>query len=93
MTETIMTFHPSILPESADPIGSTRYECYIMHTRTQSEMDSVKCYDDIAEHELFLVDEYSPEFKDEYAVDIFLGTVLKESNGIYSWWRNIVGSG
>lgn len=30
-----MLIHPSELPESADPIGSTRHQCTICHIKTQ----------------------------------------------------------
>jgi hypothetical protein len=92
MTEDkVMMFHPSLLPVTADPIGSKRYKCCILHFKNRVSNKTkynVKCYDDIFNKGIFLVDEYSPEFND--TVDVFEGTVLIEQNGIYSWWRNIL---
>lgn len=92
MTETTMTFHPSLLPETADPMNSTRYQCCILHYKTPISKDEeahTKCYDDIADKGIFLVDEYSSKFESQM-LDVFQGTVLIEENGVYSWWRDLL---
>jgi hypothetical protein len=74
------------IPESADPIGSTRYNCTIMHEKIFSLNQQTFFYDDIEDNGVFIVEEHSPEYRG-YEVVIFEGTVLKEKNNEYSWWK------
>lgn len=78
--------YPYEIPESADPIGSTRYNCTIMHEKIFSLNQQTFFYDDIEDRGVFIVEEHSPEYRG-YEVVIFDGTVLKEKNNEYSWWK------
>lgn len=83
-----MMLHPDLLPDTADPVDSIRYEnvnivrllipCKEEGTLTQFYKDD----------SLFIVYDCSPEYGNQ-AVESFKGTVLEETNG-YSWWRNII---
>lgn len=81
-------FHPDLLPQSADPEGSKRYEnVEIMHIFIPNK--SLDCINHWYEElKLFVIYDYSPENSD-HAIIRFKGTVLEESDGTYSWWRNI----
>lgn len=81
-----MFYNPYEMPESADPIGSTRYNCTIMHEKIFSLNQQTFFYDDIEDRGVFIVEEHSPEYRG-YEVVIFDGTVLKEKNNEYSWWK------
>lgn len=84
----MMCFHPDLLPKTADPVGSVRYEnvnivrllmpCKKEGTLTQFYKDD----------SLFVIYDCSPEYGNQ-AVESFKGTVLEEADG-YSWWRNII---
>lgn len=78
--------YPYEIPESADPIGSTRYNCKIIHEKIFSLNQQAFFYDDIEDRGVFIVEEHSPEYRG-YEVVIFDGTVLKEKNNEYSWWK------
>ncbi len=78
--------YPYEIPESADPIGSTRYNCTIMHEKIFSLNQQTFFYDDIEDRGVFIVEEHSPEYRG-YEVATFEGTVLKEKNNEYSWWK------
>lgn len=78
--------NPYEMPELADPIGSTRYNCTIMHEKIFSLNQQTFFYDDIEDRRVFIVEEHSPEYRG-YEVVIFEGTVLKEKNNEYSWWK------
>jgi len=82
-------YNPNILPESADPQGSTRYgNVNIIHEQIECKHSSVTYYDNIADSNTFIVEDKSPEF-DGYETHIFKGVVVKEDNGTYNWWRSI----
>lgn len=81
-----MFYNPYEIPESADPIGSTRYNCTIMHEKIFGLNQQTFFYDDIDDSGVFIVEEHSPEYSG-YAVTIFEGTVIKEKNNEYSWWK------
>lgn len=81
-----MFYNPYEMQESADPIGSTRYNCTIMHEKISSLNQQTFFYDDIEDSGVFIVEEHSPEYRG-YEVVIFEGTVLKEKNNEYSWWK------
>lgn len=82
-------YNPNILPESADPQGSTRYgNVNIIHEQIECKHSSVAYYDNIAESNTFIIEDKSPKFEG-YETRIFKGVVVKENNGTYSWWRSI----
>ena len=84
-----MMFNPDLLPESADPEVSTRYSnVNIIHELIESGNESVTFYDNISQNYTFIIEDKSPEYSD-YICHYFKGTVIRESNGTYSWWRNI----
>lgn len=84
----MMMLHPDLLPETADPQGSTRYEnvnivrllipCREEGTLTQFYKNN----------NYFVVYDCSPEY-DNQAIESFTGTVIEEANGTHSWWRSI----
>lgn len=80
----VMT-HPDLMPESADPAGSTRYYVTVMIRETPWKTDKVKQIDMINSNSLFIIDKFSPHFTAPRA-SIFDGVVLKERSGAYSWW-------
>ena len=83
-------YHPSLLPKTADPEGSIRYtDVNIYHEQIECKHDEVHWFDDIKNNNVFIIQDQSPEYKG-YEVHMFKGTVLKEKNGQYSWWRNII---
>ena len=86
MNETVC-FHPDLLPESADPAGSTRYsDVQIM--RFEIPCREYGMYEQFYEDEkLFAVYVCSPEYEKANCKS-FKGTVLKEVNG-FSWWESI----
>lgn len=86
MTEKSMMFHPSILPETADPEGSIRYNCIICHEKMFSLNSQTFFYNAIKDKGLFIVEEHNPEYK-KYETSFFKGVVLKGANGEYSWWK------
>lgn len=84
-----MMFNPNILPESADPQGSTRYgNVNIILEQIECNHEEVTYYDDIAENYTFIIEDKSPKY-DGYETRIFKGTVVKEDNGTYHWWRSL----
>ena len=84
-----MMLHPDLLPDSADPEGSMRYENVdIMHLYIPA--DAENCINHWYEKlNLFVVYDYAPSYT-EHIIARFKGTVLEESNGTYSWWKNII---
>ena len=82
------SFHPDLLPETADPTGSTRYYVTIMIRETPWNYSKVNFIDLINTNSLFIVDKLNPACSYP-GIDIFDGVVLKEKNGTYSWWRRI----
>lgn len=82
-------FNPDILPESADPQGSTRYgNVNIILEQIECNHEEVTYYDDIAENYTFIIEDKSPKY-DGYETRIFKGTVVKEDNGTYHWCRSL----
>ena len=84
-----ITYHPDLLPETADPIDSTRY-CNVKIVLEQIESNKYETtyYNSIVENNTFIIEDKSPDYKG-YECRCFRGTVLKESNGSYSWWKSI----
>lgn len=84
-----MMFNPDFLPESADPQLSTRFEnVVIQHTQIYDDFEHTEFFDMIEMQNYFIVADYSPRFQSS-ETKVFKGTVLKESNGTYSWFKNI----
>lgn len=84
-----MMFNPNILPESADPEFSTRYgNVNIVHEQIECRFDETNFYDNIAEKNMFIVEDKSPDYSG-YECHIFKGEVIKEADGGYSWWKSI----
>lgn len=79
--------HPDLLPESADPVGSTRHENVdIIYVRVPwCKEHRAFHYDE--ENKLFIITDCSPHNK--LSRTSFKGTVLEETNGSYSWWQSI----
>lgn len=84
---TIMS-NPDLLPESADPAGSTRYYVTIMERSIPWYEDSVTFINLIRTNSLFVVDKLDSHCSAP-KTEIFDGVVLKEKNGGYSWWRRL----
>ena len=81
--------NPDLLTQRSDPQGSIRYEnVTIIHEMIECQFEYAKFYDNIRNANLFIIEEYSPEFEG-YLVHEFTGTVLREANGEFSWWRNL----
>ncbi len=81
-----MWLHPDLLPTSADSEGSKRYEHvriihFIVPCR-ESKVIMRWC------NNMFIIYDSSPDYK-QTSVDSFIGTVLHEIDGTYSWWRSI----
>lgn len=84
-----LMFNPNLLPESADPQDSTRYgNVNIIHEQIECSHDEVKFYDNIAENYTFIIEDKSPNYEG-YECRIFKGTVVKEDNGTYHWWKSL----
>lgn len=82
-------FNPDLLPEAADPEGSVRYgNVSIFHEKIECKHDTTTFYDDIAKTNTFIIEDKSPQYKG-YECSIFKGTVIKEANGSYHWWKSI----
>ena len=85
----LVCLHPDLLPESADPQGSERFEnVTICHELIECHHKEINFYDDIEKNKCFIIEDKSPEYNG-YVCHMFKGTVIKESNGDYSWWKNI----
>lgn len=83
------TVNPSLLPESADPRGSTRYKnVAICHEMIECKLNDTTFYNDIEDNNTFIIEDKSPEYEG-YTCHIFEGTVIKEANGTYGWWRDV----
>lgn len=84
-------FHPDLLPVTADPMGSTRYNTIIIyekHPSAKNKKYTIKFYDNIADNNIFLIREYSYDNK-TYSVEIGKGVVIKERNHQYTWWFSL----
>lgn len=85
-----ITHHPDLLPETIDPEGSTRYSnVKIYHEQIQCKYNKVHWFDSIEQNNTFIIQDQSPDYEG-YKVDVFKGTVLKEKDGQYSWWRSLI---
>lgn len=85
----MIAYQLSVLPKTADPEGSTRYEnINIILEEIPDDFIDVTFYDDL-EHSRFIIEEHHMDFK-EYRARMFKGTVIKEANGNYGWWRNLL---
>lgn len=80
--------NPDLLPESADPAGSTRYYVTIMERSMPWYEDGVIFVNLIRTNSLFVVDKLDSHCSTP-KTEIFDGVVLKEKNGKYSWWRRL----
>lgn len=79
-------FNPNLLPDTADPEGSVRFEnVNILHFIIPCHEEDVlyQWYEN-----MLVICDCSPEHNNQ-TVDYFKGTVLAEADGQYSWWRNI----
>ena len=82
-------FHPDLSPQSSDPEGSTRFEnVVIQHTQIHGDFEHTEFFDMIETLNHFTIADYSPKFFNTES-KVFMGTVLKESDGSYSWWKNL----
>ena len=82
-------FHLDLLPETADPEGSVRYEgVNILLLIIPCRETGVLCqwYKD---DNTFIIYDCSPEYGNQ-AVDSFKGALLVGADGSYSWWRSII---
>ena len=82
----MITYHPDILPATADPQGSARFDCTIIHEQIHGE-SRVTYYEDF-QNGRFIIEDCQPEY-DGYEAHVFAGVVLREPDG-YSWWRKIL---
>ena len=84
-----MLFNPNLLNEKADPEESTRFEnVVIQHTQIYDDFEHTDFFDMIETLNRFIIADYSPYY-DGYECRCFKGTVLREKDGQYSWWKNI----
>lgn len=82
-------FNPDLLPATADPEGTTRYENVNMLRLIVPCREEGILYQWYEDENLFVIYECSPEYGSQGVVS-FRGTLLVEADGSYSWWRNIV---
>lgn len=86
----IVMFSPIIsdIPESADPEGSIRYcNVDIIHEQIECHDNKVTFYDNICKDNTFIIEDKSFEYEG-YQIRFFKGTVVKERDGEYTWWKN-----
>lgn len=85
----MVMYNPDLLNRDSDPEGSTRYEnVNIIHEKIERFKESVTFFNDIDKANAFIIEDCSPQYNG-YEARIFKGTVIKEANGTYSWWKNI----
>lgn len=85
----MIMFNPELLSEKADPKGSVRYvDVNICHEKIECKHREVFWYDDLEKSNAFIIEDHSPDYEG-YKVSIFKGTVVKEADGKYSWWRSL----
>ncbi len=85
----MMLFNPNLLNANSDPAESVRFEnVVIQHTQIHGDFEHTEFFDMIETQNHFTIADYSPKFYNTES-KVFMGTVLKESDGTYSWWRNI----
>ena len=83
-------FDLNLLLETTIPEGSVRYENVdICHERIECHFEHIEFYNDIENANCFIIADYSPQHKG-YECSIFKGTVIKETNGSYYWWKSII---
>ena len=82
-------FNPDLLPETADPEGSIRYENVNMLLLIIPCRETGVLYQWYKDDNTFIIYDCSPEYGNQ-AVDAFKGTLLVEADGSYSWWRSII---
>ena len=81
------------MPESSDPEGSTRYSCFIVHIINrieQTQMAHINYMDYIDEYGVFIVVENTHISVTNHKVKAYQGIVLKEKDGSYSWWFDLL---
>ena len=82
-------FNPNLLSENSDPEGSTRHKGVdITLLRIECTFEQTLYKNEIAEENRFVIADYSPKHTG-LKKETFKGTVVEETNGAYSWWRNI----
>lgn len=80
--------NPDLLPESADPIGSTRFE-NVNIVRIYIPCKEIGVLQQFYKQDkLFIIYDCSPEYGNQ-SIECFKGVVLEEANGSYSWWQSI----
>ena len=83
------TMHLDMLSKVADPEGSTRFEnVHIVLEQIPADFDDTMFYNDIEKNNNLIVEDYGTEYE-EYEAHMFIGTVVIEKNGNYSWWRRL----
>lgn len=84
-----MMFHPDLLPETADPVGSVRHKgATIARVEIMcKEAGVIKQYCEATN--TLIIWCMSPTYT-ENDVKFLKGTVLEEANGTYSWWEDII---
>lgn len=85
----MMMFNPDLLPETADPEGSIRYENVNMLLLIIPCRETGILYQWYKDDNTFIIYDCSPEYNNQ-AIDAFKGTLLVETDGSYSWWRSII---
>ena len=83
----MMMFNPNLLPEQADPWGSTRHNCTIIKISARGDY-SLNFEDKIDSENTFIV-KYLNKNNPILRIDIFDGVVLKEKNNRFSYWKKI----
>ena len=79
-------YHPDLLPESADPVGSVRHGGVNIVRVLVPCREEGRLYQWV--EDTFIIYDCSPEYGNT-AYECFRGTVLQETNGSYSWWQSI----
>lgn len=83
-----MMFHPDLLPKSADPQGSIRYENVNIVRIVIPCKEKGILTQFYKEDKLFIIYDCSPDYSSQ-DIESFKGTVLEEPNSNYSWWKSI----
>ena len=85
----MMMLHPDLLPDTADPEGSVRYEDVNMLLLIIPCRETGVLCQWYKDDNMFIIYDCSPEYGNQ-AINSFKGTLLVEANGSYSWWRSII---
>ena len=80
--------HPDLLPKSADPQGSIRYENVNIVRIVIPCKEKGILTQFYKEDKLFIIYDCSPDYSSQ-DIESFKGTVLEEPNSNYSWWKSI----